>query len=406
MGEASLLSGIAVVIDDEIGKQGAKINDLIKQIHDRGMPYLTYTEIPTLDVLEHFDRISFLLLDWRFESKELAALKAAGGKVPPELLKAEEAAKIEFLKRLQEECFAPVFIFTNEQEDVVAKALVRHDLYQEGKPNFIFVKQKRDLTGKTRLFRTIERWMKQTPSVYVLKSWEREYQKAKNRLFWDFYGLTPSWPSVLWKTFTDDGANATKEIGTVIMRNLYTRMAPFAFDGSALRSSGNATDSVEMRKVLEGERFIKNEGLHEDLISTGDVFKLSGGKIYLNIRPECDCIANRGNNAASLDDVELYLISGTRLSPAKEEGAYKKDYGHFHELDCQAIVFSMLDGKTYDFRFKKLLTLKWAELKSHRIGRLLPPYITRIQQRYALYLHRQGLSRTPETAVSPAPAKV
>ena len=34
-----------------------------------------------------------------------------------------------------------------------------------------------------------------------------------------------------------------------------------------------------------------------------------------------------------------------------------------------------------------------------RIGRLVPLYITRIQQRYALYLHRKGTPCTPWEAV-------
>jgi hypothetical protein len=35
-------------------------------------------------------------------------------------------------------------------------------------------------------------------------------------------------------------------------------------------------------------------------------------------------------------------------------------------------------------------------LKDKRIGRLLPPYITRIQQLFGLYFQRIGLPRTPD----------
>jgi len=68
-------------------------------------------------------------------------------------------------------------------------------------------------------------------------------------------------------------------------------------------------------------------------------------------------------------------------------------------MDNQSIVFNIIDGKTYNFKFKDLTINKWSAIKDKRVGRLLPPYITRIQQRYALYLQRQGLPRTPKQAI-------
>lgn len=32
----------------------------------------------------------------------------------------------------------------------------------------------------------------------------------------------------------------------------------------------------------------------------------------------------------------------------------------------------------------------------NRVGRLLPPFVTRVQQRYASYLQRPGMPRIPE----------
>lgn len=56
------------------------------------------------------------------------------------------------------------------------------------------------------------------------------------------------------------------------------------------------------------------------------------------------------------------------------------------------------------FKFRKLYTKKWQELKGIRVGRLLPPLLTRLQQRYSAYLQRPGLSRLPDAAFqSPVP---
>ena len=53
------------------------------------------------------------------------------------------------------------------------------------------------------------------------------------------------------------------------------------------------------------------------------------------------------------------------------------------------------------FDFRRFHVKQFSEVKDLRIGRLLHPYLTRIQQRYALYLQRQGLPRIPEKAVTP-----
>ena len=251
------------------------------------------------------------------------------------------------------------------------------------------------------MFDEIEAWMKKNPSVYVLKEWEKEYEKAKSLLFRDFYDLSPAWPKILWDNFSADGVNTSMELGEVITRNLRTRMAPFQFDGTFFEGIDYVPDKNEIRRVLEGERFIINTGLDNGAIAAGDVFTLSG-HLFLNIRPDCDTVP-RGT--APVDEIELYLLKGSKISAAKEEKQYSEDYGNFDEQDNQAIVFCMFKGNSYDFRFRDLTIRKWSEVKNARVGRLLPPYITRIQQRYALYLQRQGMQRTPAKAVRQNEAK-
>lgn len=73
--------------------------------------------------------------------------------------------------------------------------------------------------------------------------------------------------------------------------------------------------------------------------------------------------------------------------------------GRFNERASESISFSLLAGKSIRFNFKDLEIIKFSEVKENRVGRLIHPYITRIQQRYSLYLQRQGLPRIPEEAV-------
>lgn len=399
MPTTNLFKGIAVVIDDEIGKKDANINNIIKQIEAKKMPCVKYKEIPHDDVINHLEGISFLLLDWMLYQKDHTKYLLKGNTIPATLRQSIIKQNIIFLKKLKETYFVPVFIFTDEVINDVITDLKKAKLYFDDKPNYIFVMNKSELKGRTKLTKIIENWARKSPSIYVLKEWEKEYHKAKNCLFHDFYNLGPSWPSVLWKNYDDDGVNPSSELGEVITRNIHTRMAPFAFDGGILNKRWRGVGVDEVRKVLEGERCISEDKLSPNSISTGDVFKI-GDKIMINIRPDCDCIPDRNQPGAPIDEVKLYLLKGSKLTGPNLKKSYVKEYGHFFEQDSQSIIFSITNGKSYDLRFKDLTIDTWANLKDKRIGRLLPPYITRIQQRYALYLQRQGLPRTPPNAVS------
>ena len=60
---------------------------------------------------------------------------------------------------------------------------------------------------------------------------------------------------------------------------------------------------------------------------------------------------------------------------------------------------AFVDGKILSFSLRKLSIKKWNEIKDNRQGRLLPPYITKIQQKYSAYIQRQGLPSIPKEAI-------
>ena len=399
-----LFNGVAIVVDDELENKAATISPLIEKIEENYIPYVKYTELPDIETIRHFESISFLLLDWILISPEDVN---DGVKIPDELRKAGIKENIEFLKKLRETCFAPVFIFTDEETEKVKKVLKDNGLYHDDKPNTFFVESKRELIDGD-MFKLIESWIKKTPSVYVLKEWEQKYHGAKNQLFLQFHELSPSWPQVLWENFEADGVNKSNALGQIINRNLHTRMSTFEFDQELLKIKGkDKPNRDELRKVFAGERFVNKERLDDDTIVAGDVFDLSGKKrnLYLNIRPDCDCIPSRSGTDSSDDNVELYLLKGSPLTDKQERDKLDPKYSQFNEGDAQAIVFSMFKLKTYSFQFKNITLENWKDIKEKRIGRLLPPYITRVQQRYTLYLQRQRIPRIPPLAVSDTASK-
>ncbi|MFH1487999.1 MAG: hypothetical protein ABII06_03765, partial [Pseudomonadota bacterium] len=156
-----------------------------------------------------------------------------------------------------------------------------------------------DLIGRTKLFNAITEWIQKTPSIYVLEGWEKVYRTSKVKLFHDFYNMSPNWPNILWESFAADGVNRSLELGEVITRNLYTRMVPFAFDDKILKKKRKPVPKDEVRKVISGACFIKEDCLQKDAIATGDIFKISTDKFFINIRPDCDCIQDRSGAAGT-----------------------------------------------------------------------------------------------------------
>ncbi len=395
-----LFQGIAVVIDDEINDNKANINKIVTQIEAEKIPVLKYTSLPEQDIVDHFQNLSFLLLDWKLLKKTVSNEEIEEGVTIPDGLQEYDATEnLEFIENLNQSCFCPVFIFTNEGIVSIETKLKEKGLIADGKPSNLFVQSKSALQREGTLLDKVSEWLSETPSIYVLKKWEKEYQKSKTKLFFDLHSINPSWTTIMWKNFEADGANKSLEMGELISRNLHSRMIPFEFEKDILNKESNVPRN-ELRKVLEGERFLEYTSLHKDDIGTGDLFKEEfqndeGPKIcyYLNIRAQCDLVRDENPN--------LFLLTGYVLEQ-KENGKINNisfSQGQYLEKPNHAIVAFLDSGKIIEFKFSDFNIRSWSEIKAIRIGRLLPPYINRIQQRYSLYMQRQGLPRIPDAAI-------
>ena len=386
-----LMLGIAVVIDDAFKTESIENrNDRIFQIVDEiekewELPFYRTFKIPS-------DRVScgllksasFILLDWK--------LWPSGGE---ELEKEGINNNVEFLKKARE-YFVPVFIFTNESPLDVTNCLRNSSLYNEEQPekNFIFIKQKEKLMNED-IFDSIRKWIKKNASVYTLKTWEKEFYESKKKLFSSMYAKSPDWPRVFWKSYKDDGVDPSSSVTNLINNNLSGRFKTNIFEEQILGSGLPSASKEEIKLLIQEASFITKDNLAQDEIRSGDMFKMSGGKYLINIRPDCDCVPR--NEVKTADQVELYCIKGEKISDPKIRESYKN--GHFTERISESISFSIYEGKTIKFNFEKLEKKKFSEIKAQRVGRLIHPYITRIQQRYTSYLQRQGLPYIPEEAI-------
>ena len=390
----NLISGIAVVIDDAIEKGSEDTNDKIFQIiknfeNQWEIPFYKIGKIPANSVCYNLlQSAGFILLDWKLWPGNASQLEISGIE-----------ANISFLEKAKD-YFVPVFIFTNEDISDVVHHLP-DVLYDRDNPekNFIFIKQKEELIqSESSSLQVIKDWMQKNASVYTLKTWEQAFYKSKRELFSSMYTKSLDWPKVFWKSYKDDNVDPSSSMTNLINNILIGRMELDIFKQEIYTTEIYNIQEQDIKSVWEGASFIRKEDLSENSVKAGDLFEKSesSGNYLLNVRADCDCVPRQGKEIGS---VELYCIEGKSMTPEEIETSFMREYGNFNEQVNQAIVFSIHDGKNIRFYFGKLVQKKFSEINNKRVGRITHPYITRIQQRFALYLQRQGLPRIPEEAI-------
>lgn len=384
-----LFSGIAVIIDDEIATESANIRNILKQLDDKNIPYLKYDKLPKDDIVSNLKNVAFILLDW-----QLSEIDIPGVRIPDDFQLRENEEKINFLKKVRDNCFCPVFIFTNASVDQIEVILEEQGLYSKDKCSMFLIKPKNAFSSDDSLFPILTDWLNDNPPMYLLKNWDFSYNDAKTKLFIDFQKRSPSWPKYLWQTYEKDEANPSVEFVEFISRSIMAQVYPFNLDKNIFRSTSKDVDSTELTACLERQYFINNQFLDEKL-STGDVFKIAGDSVeyYVNIRPECDMIARDSSVA---EEIEMYLLIGKELNKHDMKEKFLSKTGTFNDIEKNFTIFPICEGKCLHFDFKSLKIMKCSELKDKRVGRILSPHINRLQMKYASYLQRPGLPRIPD----------
>lgn len=374
-----LFSGIGVVIDEAINTiddQPNGIQKIVRSIESKHIPLLQFEDLPDDEAISQLHSISFLILDWNLS-----------GIQPIPQVTIED--NIVFLKKLKEICFIPLFIFSDEDPHTIEVALSENGITSENSP--IFIKKKEDLDTIEKLFGEIESWVKATPSIYVLKEWEKATREAKTVMLSELSSVHPFWPSVLTKAIQDDGGDKNWELMNSLQNNLSYRIVYPEFDKDIIGLEKEGITKEEVRKILECERFIPNNKL-PDYPFAGDIYLIEEN-YYINIRPDCDIIREKK---------DMYLLKGNVIEETKINSSADDKIvffqGEFQEKINNCFV-AFVDGKILCFSLRKLSIKKWNEIKGCRCGRLLPPFITKIQQKYSSYIQRQGLPSIPNQAI-------
>lgn len=435
MNVEKLFSGIAVIVDNEIDDSSSSIFGIKKLIEGKNIPVVTFKEIPPLNVIPALSGVAFVILDWDYTGGMITVDEGERVVIPATLTEANESRLIDFIKNLLSELFVPVFIFTGKPKDTIIYKLRESGLWMENKSNRVFVKQKDEVDTDDELFSAIAEWTKKMPSVYVLKEWEKVIQKAQTSMFNELYKFSPNWANIIWDMLKDDSIDNEQEFGSFVTRSLINRIDGYSFEEGAIKSDVPVNQD-ELKKVVESERFLYYQAQPEQAY-TGDLFK-NGSKYYLNIRAQCS-IARRDNNGDynpilycikgkklrnqdivsediklttekelvfsaskrfSLDDMceicsDISKLENFNRNFSKHRNSIFFRRGTILERDDKVIIGCIADEQAILFDMD-IIVSSFDEMKEKRIGRVLPPYITKIQQKVAANMVREGVSPLPK----------
>lgn len=397
MKNENLFKGIGMVVDDQVNSGEDKaIDGIVKYLeNDNHLPLVKYEDLP--DNIESicFSSLSFLLLDWELNT----LVNVDDSPIPIATLKAQNARdNVDFIKQVVAKVVIPIFIFSNEDVNSIKNTLSQNHIIDDDEKSPIFILNKSELFDNEKkciMFDKVNEWLKKTPSIYVTQKWKTAYLEAINGMALDMREASPFWPNLLWTCYKDDGVNPSEEISSLINQNALSRIQPVEFDEGIL-SIKKTCDEHLLKNLLERQCFMRNEYLG-DLSSTGDIYKWHQ-EYFLNIRPSCDCVGRDGKN-------KIYLIKGDKVKDKEiQNGLFNEKYGNFNE-QSNFVIVGPICGFFIRFKFKDFLIEDYDKKKEKRIGRLLAPFITRVTQKYGLYIHRQGLPRLPKEVI-PAVAPI
>ena len=333
---------------------------------------------------------SFLLLDWEFDTRE--EVFGDGGldvSIGNRFKDANEKRVIEIVKEVSQNSLVPIFIFSNQSGETIIKALDKADV--DTTKTQIYVESKSALVGEGQLFAKIGQWVDVHSGVYVAKVWDNAFNKAKNQFFATMCNNTSHWPKALFNAATEDSTEPGEEITQAISQNVISRMQPIEIDLEQIEKDTISPSKEEILGIMKGQFFL-DKGVDSSMV--GDFFKKKSGEFYMNIRPTCDCIEGREKS-----DGRIYLLRCSRLSDAQVARSYLQNDGHFNETIGCAIVGPLYENKFYRVDFGKVEVAEVAEWKEKKVGRILPPIINHITERYSLYVQRQALPRIPKEII-------
>lgn len=389
--------GVGLVIDDKAldEKTDDPICVIVSQLTDDGIPLLRYRELPTEIQFENLHGLAFVLVDWSLLSSDAGAAAKA----------VMEDRICDFITKFHTECFAPVFVFSNQDENEIKQALKKRKIEVDSPNAYVLVRSKSemqelDAQKVPKLFAEINKWICATPTIRLLTTWGYDLTVARDKMFVDFYQKSHNWPMLLWNAYKEDGDDPTHGLNDIMFGNLRARMQGDLLLEEIAPTKLEASDVEAVVDVLGLTVMLPSHALPCGQVGCGDLFEIApkegeDEQFELVVSCDCDCIVRDGESANSkiiqLVTVDKPILPG---NPKMRNQRYDKEYGLAHKA-AENYLFP-IKGKCFRVWYRGISTKPLSELKiEKRIGRILPPFITDVRQRVALWHQRVGLPKLP-----------
>ena len=382
-----LFAGIGVVIDDKVFAKAEQSPDhiitIVNQLENMyHFPLVKYADLPSNENLFMMGNISFLLLDWEFDSREkILGESALNVSVGSSFKNDNEKRVIEIVQEVSKKSLVPIFIFSNQNPNTIKAALKRAKI--DTTKSQIYIESKGVLVGEGQFLSKIGKWVDDHSGIYVAKAWDNAFMKARNEFFTEMCNNTSHWPKAIYHSAVDDNVDPGEEITQSISQNIMSRMLPIGISQEQIDKDTETPNKEEVLGIMKGQFFVEKKCATSIV---GDFYKNKDKKYYINIRPTCDCVGRDSNSDY------VYLLKCSELST----GQIQTYQGHLIESPDCAIVGPLYKGKFYRISFTELYMFQKSKCMDMKVGRVLPPVITHITERYGLYVQRQALPRLPK----------
>ena len=376
---SKLLKGIAVVIDDEIDSAQSKIVQLVNDLEAEGVLFVKIKDVN--EGITSFSKASFIILDWVLES-----LKDVGALVGAELMSFNRARVIEFIKKISEQYYIPLLIFSTESVEAIKQQLIDVGITHALDTGRISVFNKTDLISNN-VKDQLNLWLKQNQSAQLFKHLDRVISTSEHNFFNEFDLCNPRWPNHVYNNIAaDNPADIDGEFQEFLLTSFSSRIQTEPFNGEYINEC--ELSSEDILKIYSSIKFLSYNGAPPIGAYCGDLYSgaRNGKDVYLlNITAPCDIrkgkfllLRGEGKETREFDKKDKVLEHTIFQIYGKDSIVFKFDSYTRRELEDMNVVDDG-DGIIYE-----------------RIGRLLHPYITNLQDRFATYLIRRGFTRTPQ----------
>ena len=381
----NFLSSTALVIDDEIVDEKSTISGIVSRLEQQGTLFIKHREL--LESIDSISNIAFIVLDWDLMKEKKDAMPE-GVTLGATLLEDQKSKIRDFIKNVIERYFIPIFIFTQENIGSIREYLENEDNIKEAiSKNRVYICSKSDLQDE-KVIVSLNAWLNNSMTVYTYKIMEEAIETAKHRYFNEMFTCDLNWPCLVYQTLkADNPVDINSDFQEFLMTSFTSTIDPIVFNSSGFDRTVRL-ESAEVIKIFGKIKFLSYEGQANVGLHSGDIYANSDGEkneYLINVSAACDMRNKR-----------CYLVMGEETSNPKK-----------HDIVCTYTVKRILDKKGIEFHLDNALLLDITDANKitlecdggakdyKRIGRLLNPYISGLQNKYSNYITRVGALREP-----------